>query len=394
MKNETKKILDYLSRTMDDVYSMRELEEMLDSGKKLRMKFGFDITAPDLHIGHAVSLWNMRYLQELGHKVVLLAGDFTTRIGDPSGKDKTRPVIEESTIKANAEKYMEQVKKVLLDDPELLEVRWNSEWYGKMGVGDFLGLLSKVTHANLISRDMFKRRIKEGGEIHMHEMLYPVLQGYDSVELESDLTIIGSDQLFNENMGRLYQEKFGQKPQVIVTTKLLVGLDGKMKMSKSKGNYIGLGHTARDMFGLVMTLSDDRIVEYLRMATDVDDGEIEQIRGGVEADPVRWKKFLGSKLVERYYGEQAGRDEVGWFTSTFSERKVPDDIREMKMKKGMTYFEIVKEFFGDEKSKSEVRRLFDQGAVSVDEEKVGKWDEECSAGVYKVGKRVWFRVFV
>ncbi|MBL7058602.1 tyrosine--tRNA ligase [Patescibacteria group bacterium] len=395
MKHSTKKILEYFSRTTEDVYSQKELEALLESGKKIRIKFGFDITAPFLHIGHGVSLWMIRYLQEQGHKAVLLAGDFTTSIGDPTGEDKTRPVISEEVIQANAEKYLEQVKMILLDDPEVFELHWNSDWYSKMPLSFFINLLSKVTHANLISRDMFRERIKNSNEIHMHEMLYPILQGYDSVELKSDLTIIGSDQLFNENMGRLYQEKSNQKPQVIITVKLLPGLDGQGKMSKSKNNYIGLGHSSRDKFGLTMTLPDNLIVDYLRIYTDVPLDEIEKMKEVVVENPIQAKKFLASKIVERYHGVDIAEEEQAWFEETFSSKKAPTDIPNIEIKDGLTYFNVLQEFYGDAESNSNIRRLFEQGAVSVNEEKKKEHNEiykKKLGDVFRVGKRTWFKV--
>lgn len=396
MKKETKKIIEYFSRTTEEVFSEKEFEALLESGKPIRIKYGVDVTAPFLHTGHAVNLWMMRYLQDLGHKVVFLIGDYTTKIGDPTGRDKKRPVINDDQIKADTEKFIEQVKMVLrFDDPDLLEIRKNSEWFDKIPLAKFLELLQMVTHSKLISRDMFQKRIADGAEIYMHEMLYPILQGYDSVELESDLTIIGSDQLFNEMLGRFYQEKFGQKPQVVLTTKITPGLDGGAKQSKSLNNYIGLGHTPRDKFGKTMTLPDNLIVEYLRVYTDVSLDEIGEIEAKVTEDPIVWKKFLARKIVERYHGVEAGEAEEKWFNETFSAKKVPDDIPLVEVAKGRTFFEVVKDFYGDKESNSNIRRLFDQGAVSVNEEKVLKYDEvyECGSGdVFKIGKRTWFKV--
>ncbi|MBI3337120.1 MAG: tyrosine--tRNA ligase [Candidatus Staskawiczbacteria bacterium] len=206
------------SRTTAEVFSMSEWNNLLCSGKRLRIKYGVDVTAPYLHIGHAANLWMMRLLQDHGHKVIFLIGDFTTQIGDPTGKSRTRPVILQEEIERNTLEFIEQAKMVLrFDNPELLEVRRNSEWFGNMAIGEFLKLLSMVTHARLISRDMFQKRLTDEDDIYMHEMVYPLLQGYDSFALQSDVTIIGSDQLFNEMMGRFYQERFGQTPQVILT---------------------------------------------------------------------------------------------------------------------------------------------------------------------------------
>ena len=205
--NSNKKLLESFARTSEEIFSLNEFEELLKSGKQIRIKYGVDVTSPFLHIGHAVNLWMMRELQELGHKVIFLIGDFTTQIGDPTGRSDTRPIIPREEIEKNAEEFIRQAKMVLhFDDPNLLEIRKNSEWFSEYSLADFLKLLAMVTHARLISRDMFQRRIEKQEDIYMHEMIYPILQGYDSYVLESDLTIIGSDQLFNEMLGRFYQQ--------------------------------------------------------------------------------------------------------------------------------------------------------------------------------------------
>jgi len=221
MGSSTPNILEQFARTTEEVFSLQELQQLLDSRRQLRIKYGVDLTAPHLHIGHAVNLWMMRQLQDLGHKVLFLIGDVTTRIGDPTGRNTLRPLVPLAEIEANAQAFLAQARMVLrCDDPDLYEVRRNSEWYEPMSAAELLRLLSMITHARLASRDMFRERIQQGLDIHMHEMIYPALQGYDSFALQSDLTIIGSDQLFNEMMGRLYQERLGQPPQVIITTKI------------------------------------------------------------------------------------------------------------------------------------------------------------------------------
>lgn len=258
---------DSLERTIDQTFSLEEMHAKLRLKRPLRIKYGVDATAPFLHIGHAVNIWMMRELQEHGHIVVFLLGDFTTRIGDPSGKSETRKVIPREEIEANADEFLRQVSHILLTDSAVFEVRRNSEWYENMRLGDFMSLLSMVTHSKLIQRDMFQKRIQKGHEIHMHEMLYPILQGYDSVMLKSDLTIVGTDQLFNELMGRFYQEKLGQTPQVVITTKITPGTDGVEKQSKSIGNYIALTDAPRDKYGKVMSIPDSLIIPYLEIYT-------------------------------------------------------------------------------------------------------------------------------
>jgi len=319
-----KQLLESFSRTTDEIFSLNEFEELIDSKKKIRIKYGVDVTSPYLHIGHAVNLWMMRELQDLGHKVVFLIGDFTTQIGDPTGRNNTRPIIPQSEIDKNAEEFIRQAKMVLrFDDPDLLEVRRNSEWFSKYQLSEFLKLLSMVTHSRLISRDMFQRRIKNQEDIYLHEMIYPILQGYDSYVLESDLTIIGSDQLFNEMLGRFYQQRFGQKPQVIITTKITQGIDGKAKQSKSLDNYIGLGHSSRDKFGRCMKVPDELIMDYLKIYTKVPKEEISMIEKEVANDPMKWKKFLAEEIIKRYHDEASARSEREWFENTFSRKILP-----------------------------------------------------------------------
>ena len=233
-------LLAQLERTTDQIIGRADLLTRLCEGRPLRIKFGVDLTAPDLHLGHAVNLWMMRTLQDHGHTVIFLLGDTTSRIGDPTGRSAARPVLTEQQIRDNATSFLDQVSRVLRTDPELLEIRRNSEWFDEMGVAGLLAELSLVTHAHLISRDMFRSRIAAGTEIAMHELIYPVLQGFDSVALESDLTIVGTDQLFNEAMGRELQVKHGQTPQTIITSTVTPGLDGGPKQSKSLNNYVGL----------------------------------------------------------------------------------------------------------------------------------------------------------
>ncbi len=395
--NAKKNILESFARTTDEIFSLKEFEELLDSKKKIRIKYGVDVTSPFLHIGHAVNLWMMRELQDLGHKVIFLIGDFTTQIGDPTGRSNTRPIIPQAEIDANAEEFIRQAKMVLrFDDPNLLEVRRNSEWFSGYQLADFLKLLAMVTHARLISRDMFQRRIGNQEDIYMHEMIYPILQGYDSYVLESDLTIIGSDQLFNEMLGRFYQQKFGQTPQVIITTKITQGIDGKAKQSKSLDNYIGLGHSSRDKFGRCMKVPDDLIADYLKVYTKIPMDEIAGIEKEIGSDPMKWKKFLAEEIIKRYHDEASARSEREWFENTFSKKITPEDIPVLELEDSQwVAIDLLKKFFNDSKSNSDVRRLFKQGAVSINSEKIpefGSKMEVATGDVVKVGKRIWFKI--
>lgn len=394
MKNKNEELLEFFSRTTEEVFSMEEFKKKLESGKQLKIKYGVDVTAPTLHIGHAVNLWMLRAMQDMGHKIQFLIGDFTTQIGDPTGKSKTRPMISKEEIDSNTETFINSVKSVLrFDDPNLIEIRRNSEWYDKIGVAEFLKLLSLVTHSKLISRDMFKKRIKESQDIYMHEMLYPVLQGYDSVMLESDLTIVGTDQLFNEMLGRTYQEKFGQSPQVVITTKLTPGIDGKEKQSKSIGNYIGLAHSPKDKFGRAMSIPDNLIIPYLEVYTTVPLDEIKILKKNLSNDPMSAKKYLAEKIVERYHGSEVASQERKWFEDTFSSKNVPDDIKVIEDSSLTTVFDAMLLYFKNEKTNSDIRRLFSQNAVSQNGNKITDIKTSVFDGdLIKVGKRDWFKV--
>ena len=394
---DKKRLLESFSRTTDDFFSLKEFETLLDSNKKIKIKYGVDVTSPFLHIGHAVNLWMMRDLQDLGHKVIFLIGDFTTQIGDPTGRSNTRPIIPQEEIDKNAEEFIRQAKMVLrFDDPNLLEIRRNSEWFSKYKLSDFLKLLSLVTHARLISRDMFQNRISNQEDIYLHEMIYPILQGYDSYVLESDLTIIGSDQLFNEMLGRFYQQKFGQNPQVIITTKITQGIDGKAKQSKSLDNYIGLGHSSRDKFGRCMKIPDNLIVDYLNIYTKVSSDDISKIKINVSSDPMKYKKFLAGEIIKRYHSEATALSELEWFENTFSKKIIPEDIPVLELDEfTWVAMDLVKKYFNSSKSSSEVRRLFQQGAVSVNSKKIASYDTAIkfdSGDIVKVGKRTWFKI--
>lgn len=386
-------------RVAEEAYSYEELKEKLASGKQLRIKYGVDATAPFLHIGHAVNLWMMRDLQDHGHKVVFLVGDFTTLIGDPTDKDQTRGRISDEEIAANARLYVEQVSRILRTDEEVFEVRHNSEWYSRIDLGEFLSLLTMVTHNRLIQRDMFERRIASGREIYMHELIYPVLQGYDSFALESDLTIVGTDQLFNELMGRFLQQRLGQDPQVVLTTRITPGIDGREKQSKSLGNYIALSDSARDKFGKAMRLKDELVREFAEVYTEIPLSELERLFRRVDdgqLNPMDAKRVLARALVERYHGPDVAREEDEWFRRVFSQRESPDNVPEVVVARGMTVLQVLEQCLPDE-SRSELRRLVRAGAVRLEDEKLADPDalmpplDEHSA-ILRVGRRRWFRL--
>jgi len=396
--NDVDRIISSFNRTTDEIFSLDEFRSRLESGKPLRIKYGVDVTAPFLHIGHAVNLWLMRELQELGHKVVFLIGDFTTTIGDPTGKSKTRQVITEEDIERNSNEFISQVSRVLLTKPDVFEVRRNSEWFGKMKIAEFVSLLSMVTYKRLISRDMFKNRIENNSDIYVHELIYPVMQGYDSVMVNSDLTIVGTDQLFNEMMGRFFQERSGQLPQVIITTKITPGIDGKEKQSKSLGNYIAIKDTPRVQFGKIMSIPDNLIAQYMDVYTTLPLGRVQEVKQELNkenANPMVYKLELAQALVERYYGADIAQQEKDWFIQTFSKRTTPDEIPLVRVEeKAITLLQLLKLCLPKE-STSTLRRLIQQGAIEKNGLKLQDANESLDiTGEFalKCGKRRWFRI--
>ncbi len=391
-------IISSFSRTTDEIFSLDEFKTRLESGKPLRIKYGVDVTASFLHIGHAVNLWLMRELQELGHKVVFLIGDFTTTIGDPTGKSKTRQVITEEAIERNSLEFISQVSRVLLTKPDLFEIRRNSEWFGKMKIAEFVSLLSMVTYKRLISRDMFKNRIENDSDIYLHELIYPVMQGYDSVMVNSDLTIVGTDQLFNEMMGRFFQERSGQLPQVIITTKITPGIDGKEKQSKSLGNYIAISDTPRIQFGKIMSIPDNLIAQYMDVYTTLPLGRVQEVKQELNkenSNPMVYKLELAEAVVERYYGAETALQEKEWFIKTFSKRETPEEIPVFRVTEShVTLLQLLKLCLPEE-STSTIRRLVQQGAIERDGERLQDLNamlDITKEFVLRCGKRRWFRI--
>jgi tyrosyl-tRNA synthetase len=360
-------LTEFLTRRTDKIIGEKELRKLLTSGTKLTVKFGVDVTSPDIHIGHAVNLWMMRQLQEWGHKVIFLIGGFTTKIGDPTGRDATRKEISDAEIKKNAKKYIEQVGRVLLTNPSVFEIRNNDDWFGRMKTSEFLGLLGQVTHAQLIERDMFQKRLRENKEIRMHEMVYPIVQGYDSVMLKDQICLCGTDQLFNEMMGRFFQERAGQMPQTIITGNILVGTDGIQKMSKSLGNYIGITDTPNDKYGKVMSVADSAIYDYFRLATNVSAKDLAKIKKDLPGlNPRDLKMRLAHTLVSLYDGESAADKAQTNFVKIFQEHQLPSKIPSHKLTKPTLLLDLLVDT-QLASSKSEARRLIQQGGVSIDE---------------------------
>ena len=391
-------LLAILDRTTDQIPRREALVERLQEGRRQRIKFGVDLTAPDLHLGHAVNLWMMRALQDYGHTVVFLLGDTTSRIGDPTGRSTSRPVLTEKQIQDNARSFLAQVTRVLRAEPELLRIRRNSEWFDELGVAGLLGELSLVTHAHLSSRDMFRARAAAGADVAMHELIYPVLQGYDSVALESDLTIVGTDQLFNEAMGRELQVKHGQRPQTVITSVVTPGLDGGPKQSKSLGNYVGLCDDPAEKFGRLMTLRDELVGEWARVYSTlpieraVELGRRAEAGGAVARDA---KLDLAEAVVARYDGAGAARRCREEFVRVFSGRERPADMPELPVTGAVrTALDLVLAARG-ELSRSAARRLLHDGGVELDGARLlaPETPLEIRGGeVLRAGRRRWFRL--
>jgi tyrosyl-tRNA synthetase len=391
-------VLKPLRRNIDTIIGEDILLNRLASGEKLRIKYGVDCTAPDLHLGHAVNLWMMRHLQEQGHRVVFLLGDTTTRIGDPTGKSDTRPLLSPEAIDSNAAAFLEQVRMVLHTDPELFEVRRNSEWFDAMPITELLSLFSMVTHAQLMSRDMFRDRIADGREIALHELTYPVLQGYDSFAMDSDLTIVGSDQLFNEMMGRHYQQRLGTEPQVLITTRITPGLDGGLKQSKSIGNYVALLDSPREKFGKLMSLPDNLVEVWAAAYTDLSDADVDVLAAEIKktGSGARDAKLaLAQEVVRRYHGADIATRSRDEFIALFSQRQTPEDMPTL-VSTGQSMMPLdLGRLVRPDLSNNALRRLLAQKAIRIDGVVIR--DEHAPIDmahnvVLRIGPRSWWRI--
>ena len=384
--------LELLRRGADEILIESELLERLKHGKRLRVKAGFDPTAPDLHLGHTVLINKLRQFQDLGHEVVFLIGDFTGMIGDPTGKNATRPPLTPEEVKENARTYQEQIFKIL--DPEKTRIEFNSKWMGRMDAAGLIQLAARHTVARMLERDDFSKRYRENRPIAIHEFLYPLVQGYDSVALEADVELGGTDQKFNLLVGRQLQEHYGQKPQVVLTMPLLEGLDGVQKMSKSLGNYIGITEAPDEMFGKLMSISDDLMWRYFELLSFRPMSEIAGFRRQIEdgANPRDIKFLLGIELVDRFHGAGRGEKARDAFIARFQQGALPEDLQEITVKAGdgsLGLALLLKEA-GLVASTSEGMRMVKQGAVKVDGEKASDPRAEIAAGttaVFQVGKR-------
>jgi tyrosyl-tRNA synthetase len=392
--------IEYLRKGTVDCIPEEELRRKLDrwakTGVPLRIKAGFDPTAPDLHLGHTVLIRKMRHFQQLGHQVIFLIGDFTALIGDPSGRSATRPPLSKEQVDENAETFKQQIFKLL--DPKKTELRFNSEWMSKFTPEDFLRLAAKATVAQVVERDDFKKRLASGSPITIHELLYSLVQGYDSVALQCDVELGGTDQKFNLLMARQIQREYGAaEPQLIMTTPLLEGTDGVQKMSKSLGNYIGITESPREMFGKIMSISDELMWRYYGLLTDLSSHDIEEIKTS-DRNPRDAKADVARLIVKDFHSEQAAREAGEEFDRMFRERQLPSEIPTVQ--RPAVSVKLAK-LLADEDlapSVSEARRLIEQGSVRVDGERITdvKFDVEPRPSVpvlLQVGKRKHLRIY-
>lgn len=396
MASKHDQITEILTRGVEDVIVKEDLEKKLKSGKKLRIKLGIDPTAPDIHLGHTVALRKMKQFQDAGHQLVLIIGDFTATIGDPSGRSELRKSLSREEVKKYEANYLNEIGKIV--DIKKAEIHHNSDWYDKLGALFVYELTSKVTIAKALERDDFAKRLKNNQDISVLEVLYPMLQGYDSVEVKADVEIGGTDQKFNLLMGRKIQRRYDMPEQNIITVPLIEGLDGVRKMSKSYGNYVGITDPADEMYGKVMSIPDKLIIKYFNLLTDVPSKEIKEFEDTMKkkrVNPKDVKAILAFELVRMYHGLREAEKAQDHFLKTVVKKEVPDDIPVLKIKKATVY---LAELIVDAKlapSKNEARRLIEQGAVKVDGAVIGDREaviEGHSGMIVQVGKRKYVKI--
>ncbi len=392
-----KENLNLIKRGIDELIGEDELIAKLKSKKQLIVKAGFDPTAPDLHLGHTVLINKLRHFQQLGHQIIFLIGDFTGMIGDPSGKNKTRPALDEAEIKKNAKSYKEQVFKIL--DPKLTDVRFNSEWSKKLGAEGIIKLASQYNLARMLERDDFNKRYKSNQTIALHEFLYPLIQANDSIALEADIELGGTDQKFNLLVGRELQRAYGQEPQAVITVPILEGLDGKNKMSKSLDNYVGIDESPSEMFGKIMSISDELMWRWFDLLSfkstdEINELKAEQAKG---KNPRDIKIELAKELIARFHDDQSANLAEENFINQFQKKNMPDDIEEASLslsESSIPLANLLKDC-GMTSSTSEAIRMIKQGAVRIDEEKITDTKHIIPAGtsaIYQVGKRKFKKI--
>ena len=375
----------------------QRLTEAANNGTQLRAKLGMDPTAPDIHLGHTVVLRKLRQFQDLGHKAVLIIGDYTARIGDPTGQNTTRPMLTPEDIKQNAQTYFDQAGKILDMSPDKVEVRYNSEWLADLRLADVIKLTASMTVARMLERDTFEIRYKNGDPIGVHEFLYPLMQGHDSVAIKSDVELGGTDQTYNNLVGRDLQRLDGQKPQIVITMPILVGLDGVQKMSKSKGNYIGVTDTPSDMFGKTMSIPDELMENYFTLLTNIPADEIAVLCDASKTHPKEAKVKLGKIIVDQFYDADAADAAAAEFEKVFAQNQLPGDMPEAEIaadpimaSKLLTHCNLVA-------SGGEAKRMCKQGGVKINDEKISDPSQEITPAdgmVVQVGKRKFTKLVI
>ncbi len=398
VNTELKAVDQLLTDGVAEVVIKKELKEKLLSGKKLRIKLGIDPTGFDLHLGHMVVVHKLKEFQDLGHQVVLVFGNFTGQIGDPSGKSEARPLRTQEELEKNAEHYLKQVSLVL--DVKSIEVRWNADWLGPLNFSDVVGLASSFTVAQMLERDMYQERIKANKPISLHEFFYPLMQGYDSVALKADVELGGTDQTFNLLAGREIQRAYGQVPQSILTVPILVGTDGSMKMGKTTGNYIGVDENAEDIYGKVMSVPDSILLDYFELGARLRGKELADVKKRLKSgeNPRDLKMECAKIITELYKGKKEAERAEEHFKNVFQRGNLPEEIEEVSLKgKSWNVVDLLIEL-NLVSSKSDARRLIEGGGVKWDEKKVESHEESCtltkSATLIQVGKRKFLRVLL
>ncbi|MHC4241910.1 MAG: tyrosine--tRNA ligase [Planctomycetota bacterium] len=393
--------VDLLKRGTVEIFTEAELAQKLTEASKesrqLRIKLGLDPTSPDIHLGHTVVLRKMRQFQDLGHKAVLIIGDYTALIGDPTGQNSTRPILSPEQIKENAKTYFEQAGKILNTSEEKLEIRYNSEWLAKLTLIELIQIAAKKTVAQMLQRDTFKKRLQADVDVYTHEFLYPLMQGYDSVMVQSDVELGGTDQTFNNLVGRDIQKAYGQKTQIVITMPILVGLDGKEKMSKSKDNYIGVTDEPNDMFGKVMSISDDMMENYFTLLTNQTIEQIAELVNPDKTHPKKAKVSLGKTIVSQFYDEKAAQAAAAEFDKVFAKGQLPDEIPDVDIpavpiaaSKLLLHCKLVS-------SGGEAKRMIKQSAAGIDGKKLNDPNSEITPKdgmIIRVGKRKFARLKV
>ncbi|MBU7007255.1 tyrosyl-tRNA synthetase [Peptococcaceae bacterium DYL19] len=407
MKNEVKKQLEIIKRGVAELVPENELVEKLKksvkTGQPLHIKLGLDPTAPDIHLGHTVVLQKLRQFQELGHNVTIILGDYTARIGDPTGKSETRKQLSEEDVRANAATYQDQIFKIL--DKSRTKVVFNSQWLAPLTFADVIGLAAKYTVARMLERDDFNKRFHSELPISIHEFFYPLMQGYDSVALKADVELGGTDQKFNLLMGRHLQKEYGQEPQVALMLPILEGLDGVQKMSKSLGNYIGITEAPREMYGKTMSIADELMIRYFELVTPVEMDEISRIRTGLEdgaLHPRDVKMRLAREIVTIYHGEEAAAKAEEEFKNIFQKKELPDEVPDYvldssELEDGLIWLPKLLSLAGLVSGTSEGKRMVKQGAVRINDERVNDPDLRFmpeDGSIIKAGKRKFARIVI